>query len=433
MDIKDLYSSTGTRQQPLTNRLSLILGFAISILAAMFWCYFNFLTAEDSLVLFNRYNFLSDAPIYFYYAGYWSSFPQTIAYLVSNLNPAVQAIAYSIVSLGIFLILLREIFRATNSGVAVLTIVTVTSIFAPFMIFNLTYTFWPGLAVLGLIGLRANYQADELSFTDFLLCFPGLLGSPLGLLFFPLFTLAALQRRSWRSAVIASSTVLSYVILVERDGHRSSETGIVESTIDNLSQIFSGQFNLLFNTSDLGGLVMSGIGVLSVCITLIVGLICLVHFTKDLSAVLLYVVGSLATVAAALGAADLPLSGRYWFPIIICASILTGTIVMQQRFSVLRHFVEPVLILVFCGIFLSSSALRIQTWGGLSSAAKEWSLMFWSPDQLSALKRSWHADDMWAIGLGTGQLFYQDCAGLWEHPTSKGDYGFRVYCGESVF
>ena len=356
-----------------------------------------------------------------------------MAYLVSALNPALQAAAYSAISVAIFLALLSEMYRASHSGLAVITISVVTAVFAPFMLFNLTFSFWPGLAMLGLIGLRANYQEKDLSFTDLLLCVPGLTGSPLGLLFFPLFALAAFEKRSWRSGVVAISTGLSYLVLVESDGHRSGETSMLERAIENFIQIASGQLNLLIDTSGPGVLVMGSLGLLSVTVVSVIGLIYLVRFQKERGAVLLYAAGSLATVVAAMGASGMPLAGRYWFPIIICALVLSGSLYMHPHISRFRRIAEPILIFLFLGAFLASSALRIQSWGGASSSAVEWSLMLQPPDDLTALKRSWHADDKWALGLGNVSVHYDDCVGLWEHPSSKEDYGFRVYCGESVF
>lgn len=405
-----------------------------SVFAAVFWCYFNFLTAEDSLVLFNRYNFLEGAPVFFYYAGYWSLFPQSIAFLVSDLNPAIQAIAYSFTALSIFLVLLREVFRASHSGLAVISVAVLTAVFAPFMLFNLTYTFWPGLAILGLVGLRASYQKESLSFTDILICLPGLAGSPLGLLFLPLFVWAAFRKRSMHIFAIAVLALLSFLVLVERDGgHRASPEDIILRATDQIFQILSDQLNSLINTSSPNNLVMSVLGVLSVLFTAALGLCWLFRFRKERGAVLLYMVGSLATVAAAAGTAGFPLSGRYWYPIIICSAVLLGRFIMMPALRDVRRIAEPLLIVVLCGGFLSASALRVRSWGGPSFASQEWSVMLSPPDYLTALKRSWHEDAGWALGLGKGLISYEECAELWEHPSTSEAYGFRIYCGNGVF
>lgn len=429
-----LYAEVYPTSMSRMNTVCLWLAVSCSTLGAIFWCYFNFLTAEDSIVLFNRYNFLEGAPIYFYYAGYWSLLPQTVAFLVSNFDPEIQAVAYSAVALSIFLFLLREVFLASHSGLVTLCLAVLTATFAPFMLYNLTYSFWPGLAILGLVGLRANYQRKSPSFIDVFLCVPGLAGSPLGLLFLPLFVWTAYTKRSLHITAIAILALLSFLVLVERDGgHRSNPLDIVVRSTDQIFQVLSGQVGVLINTSGPGNLVMSILGVLSVLFVTVLAIYWLVRFRAERDAVLLYAAGSLATVLAATGASELPLSDRYWFPIIVCAFVLLGHFVEAAAVQRVRRIADPLVITILCGGLIASSALRAQSWGGLSFANHEWSQLLDPPYHLTALKRSWHEDAAWALGLGKGTISYEECAGLWEHPSSSEVFGFRVYCGNGVF
>jgi hypothetical protein len=301
------------------------------------------------------------------------------------------------------------------------------------MLFNLTYTFWPGLAILGLVGLRASYQNNCLSLTDMLVCIPGLTGSPLGVLFFPLFAWVAYTKKSWRAATIAAATLLSYIFLVERDGRRSNLEDMLLRSAESISQAVSGQIEYLINTSSPGSLVMSVLGVLSVLLVISLGIYWIVRKRWDQASVLFYMLGSLATVVAAAGSVDLPLSARYWFPIVICATVLLGRFFIAPALSGGRNIVEPVLVVSLCICMLGASALRVHSWGGVSYAIQEWSKMVVHPDHLIGLQRSWHSDPSWAIGLGEGSIPYEECAGLWEHPSALESYGFRVYCGNGVF
>lgn len=411
----------------------LLISILCAIFGAAFWCFFNFLTAEDSLVLYNRYNYLEDAPTYFYYAGYWSLFPQTVGALVSGLAPGVQAAAYSLVALAVFVTLLREIARATGSGLTVVGISVLAVVFAPFMLFNLTYSFWPGLAVLGLVGLRASWQKEDITLFDILICLPGLAGSPLGVLFFPLFAWAAFVRKSIRSAAIGALTLFSYLLLVDRSGSRSSLEDILLKSVESLSRVFSGQWDLLINTGNPGAIVMSGLGVLSVIIVACLSLLWILRPRQGGMALLLYGAGSLATVLAAVGAVDLPLSGRYWFPIVICATCLLGRFLASPALCAVRRIGEPILVLVLCVGMLGASALRVQSWGGMSNTVEEWSAFTAGTEPFAGLRRNWHVDDRWAIGLGTGRIPYAQCDGAWELPDAAAHYGFRIYCGRGVF
>lgn len=404
-----------------------------AVFGAAFWCFFNFLTAEDSVVLFNRYNFLEDAPIYFFYAGYWSVFPQTIAFLVSEFNPAIQAVAYSLVALAVFMILLREIFKATHSGFLTVAVAVLATVFMPFMLFNLTYTFWPGLVILGLVGLRAGDQKKGLSFTDVLICIPGLTGSPLGFLFFPLFAYLVYRDRSAFTGLVFITAVASFFVLVEQDGKRSSIFDIIQNGMERLTLIIQSPLEYLINTTKIGALVMSTLGTFSVLLVIVVGVTWMVQRKPGVLHVMLYMACSLLSVFAAVGSAGLPLSGRYWLPIIICAVVLIGKFIMVPRYRTVRRLAEPVLAVVLCVGMLGSSALRVQSWGGPSLSVQEWSAMISSPDNVTSVRRVWHENFDWAIGAGQGSVSYDECVGIWEHPTVFESFGFRIYCGNGVF
>lgn len=157
-------------------------GLAVS--ACIFWTYFNFLSSGDSHVFFNRFNHLSDSPIFFYYAGYSSAFPQFVAFSLSWLPAVLQAILYSAVTVFVFCILLREVFLLTSSGLAVVFIATFCSVIFDPAIYTLLYSLWPGLVIVGLVGFRKAMHRTSLGWRDVFFCMPGLLGSPLAIVFF---------------------------------------------------------------------------------------------------------------------------------------------------------------------------------------------------------------------------------------------------------
>lgn len=427
---RQVSNTTPERQQVMLYRGSV----GLAGLCAAFWCFFNFLTAEDAVVLFNRYNFLEGAPTYFYYAGYASIYPQSVAFAVSGLNPAVQAMLYTLVSFTVFFLLLREVFLATGSGLTTVAVVAICGALTPFMVYNLTFNFWTALAVLGLVGLRASRQQGGLSLSDLLICLPGLAGSPLGIAFLPLFGWVAVTTRSLFAALVCLIILAVFFGLVEPGGGRGDSSGLLSNIVSNVLLIVGQPQSYLLNFTSPGTLGMSVLGSVSfVCALVASGWVLLRWRLAGLPRAL-YIAGSLLTLVAAVGAAGVPLAGRYWFPIVICALTVMGSIYMRPTLQRVRGFLEITVAVALCVGLLGSLGLRYNKWGGsVQPALQEWQIMLNPPKTLTAITRSWHDSTRWTIGAGQGSVPYDACGDFWEHPNSKARYGFRIYCGAGVF
>jgi len=271
----------------------------LAILACVFWTYFNFLAAEDAYVLFNRFNHLSDAPVFFYYAGYSSVFPQLVAFSLSYLPKILQAVLYSTIAFFIFYTLLREVFLFTYSGLAVVFISAFCSVIYPAAIYNLTSSFWPGLIILGLIGLRKILHEVCLDWRDVFFCLPGLLGSPLAIVFFPLYLWIFIERRDASSGIIAVGALVSYPLLTNHSGSRGEAEGLLISLVDNTSKIIMSPLTHVFSINSINDFLMSVVGAISIAVIFIFGVLLLFR-TKEHDkkiALLLFLTGTFATLA----------------------------------------------------------------------------------------------------------------------------------------
>lgn len=403
-------------------------------LAAIFWCFLNFLTAEDSVVLFNRFNFLTDAPVFFYYAGYTSTFPQVTAFLLSFLNPVAQAILYSLVALGVFLLLLREVFVATRSGLLVILLTAICAVFHPFVIYNLTFSFWPGLAILGLVGLRAHVSRRALRARDILICLPGLAGSPLAIAFLPSFAWAAFRTRSPYAVLLSLATLASFVALTEHGGTRAEGGGLLSSFVANAGLALQAPLQYLVNAGSPGDLAISVLGAVSLPVTIVAGVWALFSRKAAGVPVALYALGAVLVVFAAFAATSVPLAGRYWFPAVVSAIVLVGLMAPLPARSQAGKVVASALAGLLCVAVLASFWARAERWGAAATGLQEWRLLADAGQAPTAIIRHWHGDSgLWAVGAGRGALPYADCAGLTEHPESVAQFGFRIHCGRAVF
>lgn len=406
----------------------------LAILAAGFWCFLNFLTAEDAVVLFNRFNFLTDAPVFFYYAGYSSAFPQLTAFLLSSLNPAAQAVLYSLVALGVFLLLLREVFLATRSGLLVLLLIAVCAVFHPFVIYNLTFSFWPGLAILGLVGLRTHASRQALTVRDVLICLPGLAGSPLAIAFFPSFAWAAFRTRSPVAVGLCLATLASFAALTEHGGTRAEGGGLLSSFFANVGLALQAPARFLVNTGSPGDLAISVLGALSLPVIIVIGLGALFSRRAEGVSVALYALGSALVIAAAFAATSVPLAGRYWFPAVVSAIVLAGLVLPALARTGAGRAVTVALAALVSAAVLASFWARGDRWGAAVTGLQEWQQLTDARPEPTAIVRHWHGDGgFWAVGAGRGALPYADCAGLTEHPDSAAQFGFRIHCGRAVF
>lgn len=410
-----------------------IISIGLAVSACIFWAYFNFLAAEDANVLFNRFNHLSGAPVFFYYAGYSSAFPQFVAFSLSWLPATLQAILYSVVAFLVFYVLLREVFLLTSSGFLVVFTSAFCAVIYPAAIYNLTSSFWPGLIIVGLIGLRKSIQRTSISWRDVIYCIPGLLGSPLAIVFFPLYLWIFNLRRDAPSAVILAMSLASYPLLANHSGSRGEPGGLLSSLAENAEKMLISPLNYGINRESIGDFLMSLAGISSIAVTLFISAFVMLRAKDSIERVAFafFLIGSFATLAISVAASSLPLQGRYWFPLIVAAACVSfycfsfGTGNAIRRLQIL---VVSVAALATVGTFV----YRGQSWGGLQAGWSEWMLLASPSPSTTAIIRDRHNDGgRWAIGIGNFDMKYSECLEFREHPFSQELFGFRIHCGES--
>jgi len=407
-------------------------GLAIS--ACLFWTYFNFLAAEDANVLFNRFNHLSEAPIFFYYAGYSSAFPQFVAFSFSWLPTALQALLYSAVALFVFYVLLREIFLLTSSGLAAVFTVACCAVIYPAAIYNLTSSFWPGLAIVGLIGLRKSIYCAPFIWRDVFYCIPGLLGSPLAIVFFPLYFWIFASRRCAPSAVIAALALASYPLLANHSGSRGEPGGLLTSLVDNTSKMVMSPLNYGVNMASFGDLVMSILGLVSIAMIFSIGFILLFRMKGSTGKIAfsLFLIGSFATLGISIAASSVPLQGRYWFPVVVAAISVSFYYILSLGINNALRRMQILMVAMTALATVGTFAYRGQSWGGVQAGWSDWRLLASQAPSTTAIIRERHNDGgRWAIGTGNFEMTYSECAGAREHPFSQESFGFRIYCGEN--
>lgn len=333
-----------------------------------------------------------------------------------------------------FCALLREIFLFTSSGLAAVFTSAFCAVIYPAAIYNLTSSFWPGLALVGLIGLRKSIQRTPFTWRDVLFCVPGALGSPLAIVFLPLYAWTFLSRRNAPSTVISAMALASYPLLANHSSSRGAPGGLLTSLTDNTSKIIVSPFAFGINNDSIGDFAMSALGIFSIATILTIGIILIFKLkkTSDRIAFFLFLIGSLATVLISVAASSVPLQGRYWFPAIVAAVSITfyyflslGTHSALRRMQML---VAAMTVLVTAGTF----AHRGQSWGGLQAGWRDWMLLASEAPSTTAIIRERHNDGgRWAIGIGNFDMNYAECSGSLQHPFSQESFGFRIHCGES--
>lgn len=415
-----------------TQRLFFACSMVLVFLFAAFWTAFNFLPAEDSFVLFNRSNHLEGAPVFFYYAGYMSLFPQFFSYIFSFFGQIYQPILFSALSAVVFCVFLWQLFSIVRSGFILVFIVVVCGVFYPSGIYSLTSTLWSGLVILGLVGLRSEIERkSNITWRQAIICIPGLLGSPLAVVFFPLYAWIFYRTRSLTAFFIGCGTILSYVVLIDHGGYRVDSLSLIDTFSHNVMAMFQTPMALLSDLSAFRRFTMSALGLLSFLVIAVLGLNVARKTQGGGVAILLYLAGSLSVTVIAFVTSLHPMEARYWFPTVVCGLVVAGLFLRgsdQPRYVQQGQYIVVLVLIV--GVVLSST-LRMQKWGGRSSVANEWKILAENDTRNGAILRRWHSSGgiQWSIGVGRYALSFSDCAERYEHPASVERFDFRIYCG----
>lgn len=403
-------------------RRALFASLTLSFFLFGFWSMFNFLAAEDAVVLFNRTNHLS-GPVFVYYAGYISAFPQLIAHIASALPPILQALVYGCVALAIWCLTIVYIVRVTGNGYVALLLTALCGVAFAGPIYNLTTSFWTGLVLGGLIGLAALLEDRPLRNFELLLLIPGAFGSPLGLCLLPLFLSLYLRFRDWRSLVAVAFSVASYALLADHSGARADEGSLVLQFVSNVSRIAVDPKSQLLNTSSPGNFAMGVVGLASLILLVGHAVYLLAIRSKTAFPVLAFLAYTLATFFVCLAASEIPLQGRYWFPLIVACAV---SFAMLTSSIAPRLLAVPSLLSVIAVLVVS--VVRFFDWGG--PPVSEVRALWHGHSVNSVITRERHNDGgRWAIGFGNYGLNPNDCVNGREHKYSQAEYGFRTYCG----
>ena len=219
-------------------KLPIILVLALSLLWAAFGLWSKFFIAEDGWVLFHRSNYTDLDPIFFY-NGYISLYPQIVAYLAAHLHVALQVFLYSAVSFFVWLCFVFYLLRVTESKWLILLLICFFCMTGTIYTHNLTYSAWPALGSIGLIGIDCLRSSRKLSMVEFLLIIIFASSSPLSFLMLPLY-LALLVRNPNKTINILIIAALSLLFIFLRDatGPRSDNLKLISNLTKNLMLLF---------------------------------------------------------------------------------------------------------------------------------------------------------------------------------------------------
>lgn len=300
----------------------------ISIIAAFLAFLQFFLNVEDGAVLFHRANY-STLTVPFYYAGYISLYPQVISYTLQIFSPFIQASIYSVVSLSIWILLIYKMKRIGVPGYLILVFCSYFIVFDGIYLYNLTFSFWPGLMVIGIAISIAINEDRPLKPHEVLVAAVLSTGSPLSILFSPSALFLAVKfPKSIASWCLFFFLLIFPLSLVDWGSDRalSMETlhpsTSLMSFIQNITHYFPiGGERLTLSPPRIAQYASSAL-VFIVLIRFFVRTLLnrkIVH--PELFFLTLGVAGALALSIINVG---LPLSSRYFFPPLVFGVVLAG-------------------------------------------------------------------------------------------------------------
>lgn len=193
----------------------------------------HFMMAEDATVLFNHYNGISDAAPLFHYQGYVSVPQQILALAFSEFPKVLQPVLYSSAVTAIWLVLVLCARKYWNAAPVVAILALFLFYSDPIYFSNLTYSLWPSLICLALIGAGMAAGNEELPWwlAGVAVCLAW--ASPLSICAAIPLAVAAYLRRDLRLTLVAISTVAAFLFL--RDTSAQARGGDFVSMLNNAS------------------------------------------------------------------------------------------------------------------------------------------------------------------------------------------------------
>ena len=392
---------------------------------------FNFLRAEDSVVLFNRVNYIDLAGIglFSYYNNYVSVPAQAIAFVLKDLPPLIQAAVYSAVACFLGAGIYFYTVRVTGSVVAGLLGLTVLIEASARLIYNLTYSQWTGLILLYLIGIAHQIERRRMRNAEVALSLILASYSPLSIFSLPIFLYSFFKLRDWRSLVLIVSVPAVVMMITESGGDRMDLSIWLQNATSAFALLFEGIFYESSESVSFGQIFERwAILLLAVAISVLLlsrkatdGLVWLLFFLACLAPTLL----AILTPSAGTIEAALPLASRYWivalFGTVLCLWILC------QNVGLLRY-----------GLGLLTAYLAIVSFvGAVDKLMTEAHSGPWIED-LAALwqghssthvieRHGQSAPNQWSVVLGGADLERTECT----HQPPEA-YLARAYCSSQL-
>jgi len=360
--------------------------FATSIVFSTVTVFTEFLTAEDASVLFNRFNGISDATVLFYYQGYISFHPQLLAWSFSALPAVLQPLMYASVAAVIWLLLIAIAHRCWNAAIAVGLLGLYFFRYDPIYFANLTYTIWPSILILALIGGGAVLNERPLPWRIFcialILCF----ASPLSICAVPVLAVSAFMRRDAKLIVLTAATIFAFFIL--RESGDQARGGTMSTMATNLLTNLPVFFSSITNGRGLSGLNLPSVVRLG---SLVLSMAAAIYYIpsfieymrnkstsrKENAAIFLLAIFALATLiafaASKQGDAFIRGGTRYYFPAIACSALILFHILRQMK-------LERLLIVTGMTVLLPLALLTlVQSVPAIGRGAEMWKQVASSP------------------------------------------------------
>jgi hypothetical protein len=403
-----------------------IIGLSLAI--GLFWFCGNFLASEDASVLFNRANHLQGATTFFFHAGYASIHPQAIAALVSPLPPLAQALVYSTVAFAIWCLMFLYVCRISGNLSVTLALIAYFSIFDQIYVVNLTYSLWTGLVLSGLIGLNACIEDRPLKTWEALLTAGLALASPLSIFLLPLFAYRAWRwRRDYGSRLVVLFLLAAYVILPDPDSQRAAVADMARRLPEVLELMLRDPLRYMLDPDLSAVLTFRALTQWAALVLFLLGwplLIWRVTAPRARAGLALLGLGVLTAYLVSLAVSELPLQSRYWFPVTVCAGLVTAVALHNAPARLSQG-----LMVLFLLAALAAHGQRALNWSGVSH---ELAQLTQGHTENQAITRTRYDNGIrWAIGLGSYDFSLRGCTGRPYHRDAAA-HGFRIFCGKPL-
>lgn len=357
--------------------ISRALTYSFALYIAATGLFTRFFYVEDAVALFHVFNY-SDATFPFYYAGYISLLPQTVAYLASNFSPVVQAFLYAAFPALLSIWMVRRLLLLDISPWIILSLLSYVALFDSTYFFNLSYSIWISLTIIGLIlcsWMREGYQirASDAASIAFLS-----LSSPLSIAMVPGFIVVAIKRGlSVNLACSALFVVASAFVLQEPGGSRTGASDVLTDLSNNLAVLMANPWlELTLRGTNLPISVEQLVEVSSLVCLMAIGCTFFASFFSHSRSILVsetavlapLAAGGLACLIIGLGVASVPLGSRYYFVSIVCSTAFLS--IVTSRFP--ERYIRATGLLILAGA-VSISGYRL--YQGLDESRRDFALL----------------------------------------------------------